>query len=328
MRCKPEDGPPARSAEATAASVHTFLFADLAGYTALTEAHGDAHAAEAAAEFCDDVRALLHEHDAEEVKAMGDALMVRAPKALDAARLAERIACGRGARHRALGVRLGMHTGTAVRQGDDWFGSAVNIASRVADVARAGEVLLTENTREALGESVAVRPRGEQRFKNVARPIAVFELALDVENTPRALPIDPVCRMAIDPDQAHSSQAYHGATYHFCSQSCHSAFAADPRRYAHSRSVREHMLVTDDAREHAASRVRRAYTRGRLEDDELEARVERVYAARTRGELSTVTHDLPRRYRRRSPLVLLIRWISRPVRRFWRRHRSQRYLNR
>ena len=59
------------------ARLHTFLFADLAGFTALTEAHGDEHAADLVAEFCSRVRALLPEHDAEEVKAIGDALMLR-----------------------------------------------------------------------------------------------------------------------------------------------------------------------------------------------------------------------------------------------------------
>lgn len=312
-------GHSASGSATTTESVHTFLFADLAGYTALTEAHGDHYAADAAAEFCADVRALLAEYDAEEVKAIGDALMVRTTRALDAARLAERIVGGRSGRHRALGVRLGIHTGTAVRKGDDWFGSAVNIASRVTDAAQAGEVLLTGDTRDALGESIAVRSRGQRTFKNMARPVALFELALEAENTPRALPVDPVCRMALDPDRAHASQVYRDVTYHFCSQPCQSAFAADPARHTRSRSVRGHLLVTDDAREHAASRLRRAYTRGRLNDAELEERVQRVYAARTRGELATVSHDLPRKQRGRSPLMLFVRWLTRPIRRLGRR---------
>src|SRR6266511_927086 len=114
-------------------SAQTFLFADLAGYTALTEAMGDESAADAAAEFCEYVRGLLAAHGAEEVKAIGDAVLLRVPDAASAARLAERIVCDYGARHRALGVAVGMHTGTAVQRGDDWFGSAVNVAARVAD---------------------------------------------------------------------------------------------------------------------------------------------------------------------------------------------------
>jgi adenylate cyclase len=215
----------------------TFVFADLAGYTALTEAHGDEHAADAAAEFCEAVRTLLPEHDAEEVKAIGDAVLLRASDAARAAGLAERIVCGYGWRHRGLGVRVGMHTGTAVRRGDDWFGSAVNVASRVADAARAGEVLCTEATREAIGSAVPVRDRGQQRFKNLAKPVTLYELVLTRQSRTE-FPIDPVCRMAIDPSRAAARRVHGGVDYLFCSDRCALAFDDDPGEYV---SYRENL---------------------------------------------------------------------------------------
>jgi adenylate cyclase len=212
------------------AASHTFVFADLAGYTALTEAHGDEHAADAAAEFCEAVRALLPEHEAEEVKAIGDALLLRARDAARAAGLAERIVCGYGSRHRVLGVRVGIHTGTAVRRGDDWFGSAVNVASRVADAAAAGEVLCTEATREAVGPAVPVRERGQRSFKNLVQPVMLYELVLSRRAEPE-LPIDPVCRMAVDPARA-AERRLHGQIEHcFCSERCARAFDEDPAAY-------------------------------------------------------------------------------------------------
>jgi len=212
------------------AMTQTFVFADLAGYTALTEAHGDEHAADAAAEFCEAVRMLLAEHDAEEVKAIGDALLLRASEAARAAGLAERIVCGYGSRHRGLGVRVGIHTGTAVRRGDDWFGSAVNVASRVADAARAGEVLCTEATREAIGPAVPVRDRGQKKFKNLAQPITLYELVLTQGPQPD-LPVDPVCRMAIDPARAVQRRQYERVEYLFCSDRCALAFDGAPTVY-------------------------------------------------------------------------------------------------
>jgi adenylate cyclase len=217
------------------ATTHTFVFADLAGYTALTEAMGDASAADVAAEFCDYVRGLLAEHGAEEIKVLGDAVMLRVVDAAGAARLAQRIVGGYGARHRALGVGVGIHTGTAVQRGDDWFGNAVNIASRVADVAAPGEILLTDATREAAGDAIAVQPRGRRTFKHVADPIPIFELVVDAGVAPRALPVDPVCRMAVDPRLAPESTVYRGVEYHFCSRDCARAFDAHPRRYARRR---------------------------------------------------------------------------------------------
>jgi adenylate cyclase len=213
-----------------AAGTHTFVFADLAGYTALTEAHGDEHAADAAAEFCEAVRGLLSEHDAEEVKAIGDAVLLRAGDPAKAAGLAERIACGYGSRHRVLGVRVGIHTGTAVRRGDDWFGSAVNVASRVADAAGAGEVLCTEATREAVGPAVPVRERGRRTFKNLTSPVTLYELVLTGRAGPE-LPIDPVCRMAIDPGRAAQHRRHGDADYWFCCDRCALAFDADPAVY-------------------------------------------------------------------------------------------------
>ena len=85
----------------------TFVFADLAGYTALTEAHGDERAAEVAAAFCEELRALLGGYGAEEVKAVGDALIVRVPDTGQAVHLAARIVGDFGARERALGVPSG-----------------------------------------------------------------------------------------------------------------------------------------------------------------------------------------------------------------------------
>ena len=214
------------------ASLHTFVFADLAGYSALTEAHGDEEAADAAAGFFEIVRSLLAEHGAEEVKVIGDAVLLRSPDAAPAAGLAERIVCDHGTRHRALGVRVGMHTGTAVRRGDDWFGSAVNIAARIADMARAGEILCSAATREALGPAVPLLARGERMLRNLVEPVAVYEFVL--AQSARRLPVDPVCRMGVDPIRAVARREHAGSDYYFCSERCVQAFDRDREAYLKS----------------------------------------------------------------------------------------------
>jgi adenylate cyclase len=208
----------------TLGSAQTFVFADLAGYTALTEAHGDEQAADTAAEFFETVRGLLGDHDAEEVKVIGDAMLLRAVDAAQAAGLAERVVCDHGQRHLALGVRVGMHTGTAVRRGNDWFGSAVNLASRIADEAQAGQILCSHATRAALGPAAPLEPRGERAFKNLAEPVALYELIR--EQGDRHLPIDPVCRMAVDPERAVELRTRDGVNYFFCSARCAETFDA------------------------------------------------------------------------------------------------------
>ena len=119
------------------------MLADLVGYTALTEAMGDESAADVAANFMRVVRALLRDYDAEEIKTIGDALLVRVPDPGAAIHLAARIESEFGSSHESLGVRAGLHTGSAVQRGSDWFGSGVNLAARVAELAASGEVLMT-----------------------------------------------------------------------------------------------------------------------------------------------------------------------------------------
>ena len=65
----------------------TFLFADIAGFTALTEAHGDEQAVRLVEEFAHAVQAELPRVDGEYVKTVGDALMLRVPEPAKAVRL-------------------------------------------------------------------------------------------------------------------------------------------------------------------------------------------------------------------------------------------------
>jgi adenylate cyclase len=69
------------------ADVHTFLFADLAGFTALTEAHGDEQAADLAGGFSRAAGRLLRRHGAGRIKTIGDALMLRVGRLADAVKL-------------------------------------------------------------------------------------------------------------------------------------------------------------------------------------------------------------------------------------------------
>ena len=282
----------------------TFLFADLAGYTALTEAMGDEKAADVAADFFVQIRALLDEYRAEEVKTIGDAVLVRVPQAQEGIHLAARIVGDFGARHRVLGVRVGMHTGSAVHRDGDWFGATVNIASRVADVARAGEVLITSATRDAASAAVLpgqLRPRGRRTLKNVREPVELLALVPEADEHHRALPVDPVCRMSVNPAQAGAHQVHRGVEYHFCSEACADAFRTEPQRYIGRQSSRALMLVSDQRRDRAARRLARGYAKGRFDADELDERTERVWSARTRADLEAVTADLPHRRRTMSP---------------------------
>jgi adenylate cyclase len=304
-----------------AANAQTFLFADLAGFTALTEAHGDERAAELVDAFCSQARALLPEHSAQEVKAIGDALMIRAADAAHAVRLAQRLATEIGGRHGFPGVRVGLHTGPAVERGRDWFGSTVNLAARVSSAASAGDVLVTDATRSEAAEALPdleFRRMGPQRFKNVSRPVEVFRVTRRGQLVPRNMAVDPVCRMAVDPARAAVGRHHRGHEYHFCSEACALTFDDAPGRFVGRRRAAGELRASDDVRERGVKLLRTSYARGRLTTEELEERTEHVYAARTRDELRSVLRDLPE-YRR---------WRARMRRRRWWRALIPRWLRR
>src|SRR5687767_14242449 len=121
----------------------TFMFADIAGFTALTEAHGDEQAAALVAEFCRAVRKELPGTGGAHVKTIGDAVMLRMPDPAGAINLGLRMTDDLMLTHGAPAIRVGLHHGSAVEQDGDYFGATVNLAARVSAEAGGGEVLLT-----------------------------------------------------------------------------------------------------------------------------------------------------------------------------------------
>jgi adenylate cyclase len=155
-------------------SEHTFLFCDLVGFTALTDAEGDERAAAVAAALQLRVHDVASHHGAEVVKAMGDAAMVRCEDPAAAIRFALRLVDEIDADPMLPPVRVGVHSGSAVGHDGDWYGRAVNVASRLCSVAAGGEVLVSESTLADASElpRVTVGERRLHWLKNVTEPVA------------------------------------------------------------------------------------------------------------------------------------------------------------
>jgi adenylate cyclase len=212
----------------------TFLFADIAGFTALTEAHGDEAALALVGEFFDAVDGEVTAVGGEHVKTIGDAVMLRIPDPAQAILLGLRIANDVLPEHGAPAVRVGLHHGPAVQRDGDYFGASVNLAARVSAEASGGEVLVTGPT-AALApelEGVLYEPRGRRSLRNVAEPVELFAAVRLGESAQGALPVDPVCRMAVDMDHAAGRLVYEGDAYYFCSLTCAALFAQQPEQYA------------------------------------------------------------------------------------------------
>jgi adenylate cyclase len=181
---------------------HTFLFTDLVGFTALTEANGDHHAAELALEFYDRVRQLLPSHATQEVKTIGDAMMLRGADPALAVQLGIRIVAELEAVPGFPAVRVGMDTGPAVCQREDWYGATVNVAARLCAAAGGGQVLVSESTRRVAGRlrHVELMEPELHWLKNVTEPVPArlaYERPCPFSSGPlRSLKLLPGARLA------------------------------------------------------------------------------------------------------------------------------------
>lgn len=206
------------------------VFADLAGFTALTEAHGDAEAVEVVDAFERIVRAVSTAHGLRVVKNIGDAFMICGQDPAEAVEACLEIAEGVGELDNHPGVRIGVHAGEVVERGDDVFGTTVNIAARVAAEAASGQVLVTAAVLAGADLDTAALPVGAKRLRNLTEPVELFDVSTRAEDKE----MDPVCRMMLLPRSATAALRHEGTTYHFCSAKCLQIFLADPESFATS----------------------------------------------------------------------------------------------
>lgn len=205
----------------------TIVFVDLAGFTALTETHGDDEAADLVERFVGVAREAAGPED-RLVKSMGDAVMLVSPGPRSAIGLVTRLLVQCNTASDFPRVRGGIHHGSVTRRDDDYFGAAVNLAARVASEAAGGHVLATEPVatvaREIGTRVVAV---GARSLRNIASPVALFELVL--VDVPHDQAVDPVCRMQIERSTAAAHLRHDGRDWYFCSLACVESFARDTR---------------------------------------------------------------------------------------------------
>jgi adenylate cyclase len=143
-------------------------FLDITGYTRLTSERGDAAAAELASTFSRMVQRTSHQYAGRAVKWLGDGVMFYfaepGPGVEAALEMVE------GAADAGLPpAHVGLHAGPVLFQEGDYFGATVNIAARIADYARPGEVLVSQAVVEASPEvSAAFTEIGPVELKGVS----------------------------------------------------------------------------------------------------------------------------------------------------------------
>jgi class 3 adenylate cyclase/YHS domain-containing protein len=214
-------------------------FADLAGYTALTEAHGDDGAADVALRFFDLTETRL-KADARIVKTIGDAVMVVTSDAYHGLEIGLAVLRAVEQEPHFPGVRIGLHYGPIVERKDDVFGATVNIAARLTAHAHVGQLLTSAAIVSLVPEhdGLTTTALGATWLKNVGEPVEIYSIAEHGVGAASQI-LDPVCRMFVDADAAPAQLPWNGHAWHFCSFECAKAFVQDSERYSDPRAARD-----------------------------------------------------------------------------------------
>jgi class 3 adenylate cyclase len=175
--------PPPPDPPAPGEGTVTILFSDMVDYAGMTERLGDRLSREVLRDHHQIVRQLLGTHRGREIKVQGDGFMVAFGGVARALRCATDMqrsftAYSQSHQERPIRVHIGVHTGEAMEEDDDFLGHTVIVASRIADVASSGEVLVSSLTAQMVkrSEEFTFTDHRDVTLKGLTRPQPVARL--------------------------------------------------------------------------------------------------------------------------------------------------------
>lgn len=156
----------------------TFAFVDLSGFTNYTAAYGDDAAGRILSAFRSVTREIASERGVRIAKWLGDGCMIVSVDQANAISFALELESRAAEICAPLSIRVGIATGYALLfEGDDYIGSAVNMASRLCDAAGPFEVLLPVMQLERLPEGITASEHGDLDLRGFPGPVSVLELS-------------------------------------------------------------------------------------------------------------------------------------------------------
>ena len=150
-------------------------FIDIGEYSRLSELHGDDRAAEQGSRLADLIQDLTRDHRARLVKSLGDGALVHAESAIGALEVALD-AVAQSERRQLWPLHAGVNVGRVVQRDGDLFGTAVNIAARIAGEAQPGEVMVSRAVADAVGWDAGLEfeEAGGARLRNITAPVELL----------------------------------------------------------------------------------------------------------------------------------------------------------
>ncbi len=176
------------------------MFADVVGSTSIYDRYGNA-AAKSAIGTCVDLMAeITRQYKGIVIKTIGDEIMCRFDSGTAAVNAAcsiqEAVNIPFGDENIVMQVRIGLHEGDAILENDDVFGDAVNVAARMAGIAKARQIITTQDTYDALSVDLQEKSRefDVTAVKGKAEKIRIYDIMWDEE--------DDVTRMAFSSSES------------------------------------------------------------------------------------------------------------------------------
>jgi class 3 adenylate cyclase/pimeloyl-ACP methyl ester carboxylesterase len=179
------------------------LAADVAGYSRMMSADEAATLAALQAHRADVVNPAVARHGGRVVKLMGDGILIEFGSVVEAVACAAEVQTEMAVRNagapadRRMVLRIGIHIGDVIADGDDIYGDGVNIAARLEGVAEPGGICLSRQAHEHVDGKLPLtyRELGPQVLKNITRPIDVYAVetgdapgaAYDPRSTPQKI---------------------------------------------------------------------------------------------------------------------------------------------
>ncbi len=168
--------PEAQQPQTLPSGTAIILFADIVDSTALTERLGDTAFRDKAGELDGSLRTIIRDNAGVPIegKLLGDGVLAVFTSARQA--IAAALACAGSGHGAGLPLHLGLHAGDVIREDNNVYGGAVNIAARISGLSAPGEVLVSDTVRSLARTSAGVSfdDRGEHTLKGVAEPQRVF----------------------------------------------------------------------------------------------------------------------------------------------------------
>jgi TolB-like protein/class 3 adenylate cyclase len=177
------------------------LAADVAGYSRLMGAD-EAGTARRLREHREAVTPIVTEHGGRIVKTTGDGLLLEFPSVVAAVECAVAMQTLMAERNAGLGedermlFRIGVNLGDVLIEGDDILGDGVNIAARLEGIADPGGICVSGSAFDHVRGKVAVEftDLGEQRLKNIARPVRTYAVNMGADGVEPAVDGSPQSR--------------------------------------------------------------------------------------------------------------------------------------